>query len=117
FVRGADQAPLALRPAAGRGIQVRADPQARSVARRARRSAAAPERPAHRRRRERRENRDQAAALEPERPGGDRSLHREASRFRMNQGLLSVDDALAQLLASARPVNEVEDVAALDATG
>jgi molybdopterin molybdotransferase len=34
----------------------------------------------------------------------------------MNQGLLSVDDALAQLLKSARPVAEVEEVATLEAT-
>src|SRR5258706_8229310 len=34
----------------------------------------------------------------------------------MNQGLLSVDDALAQLLARARRVAEIEDVPALEAT-
>ena len=34
----------------------------------------------------------------------------------MNQGLLSVDDALAQLLKSARPVAEVEEIATLEAT-
>jgi len=34
----------------------------------------------------------------------------------MNQGLLSVDAALAQLLASARPVAEVEEVPTLEAT-
>src|SRR5262245_646427 len=34
----------------------------------------------------------------------------------MNQGLLSVDDALAQLLNSARPVAEVEEVPTLEAT-
>ena len=34
----------------------------------------------------------------------------------MNQGLLSVDDALARLLAEARPVAEVEEISALDAT-
>ena len=34
----------------------------------------------------------------------------------MNQGLLSVDDALAQLLKSARPVAEVEEVPTLEAT-
>jgi molybdopterin molybdotransferase len=34
----------------------------------------------------------------------------------MNQGLLSVDDALAKLLASARPVAEVEEVPTLEAT-
>jgi molybdopterin molybdotransferase len=33
------------------------------------------------------------------------------------KGLLSVDDALAQLLAAAKPVAEVEDVATLEATG
>src|SRR5947207_10377796 len=35
----------------------------------------------------------------------------------MNNGLLSVDDALAQMLARARPVAEVEEVPALEATG
>ena len=35
----------------------------------------------------------------------------------MNPGLLSVDEALEQLLASARPVAEIEDVAALEASG
>jgi molybdopterin molybdotransferase len=35
----------------------------------------------------------------------------------MNKGLLSVDEALAQLLAAARPVAEVEEVPALEATG
>jgi molybdopterin molybdotransferase len=34
----------------------------------------------------------------------------------MNQGLLSVDEALARLLAEARPVAEVEDIPTLDAT-
>jgi molybdopterin molybdotransferase len=34
----------------------------------------------------------------------------------MNQGLLSVDDALARLLAEAKPVGEVEDVPTLEAT-
>jgi len=34
----------------------------------------------------------------------------------MNQGLLSVDDALIRLLAEARPVAEVEEVPALEAT-
>jgi len=34
----------------------------------------------------------------------------------MNQGLLSVDDALAQLLKSARPVADVEEVPTLEAT-
>ena len=34
----------------------------------------------------------------------------------MNQGLLSVDDALAQLLNSAKPVAEVEEVPTLEAT-
>jgi molybdopterin molybdotransferase len=34
----------------------------------------------------------------------------------MNQGLLSVDDALAKLLASATPVAEVEEVPTLEAT-
>ena len=35
----------------------------------------------------------------------------------MNKGLLSVDEALAQLLAGARPVDEVEEISTLDATG
>src|SRR5436190_1663713 len=35
----------------------------------------------------------------------------------MNNGLLSVDDALAQMLARARPVAEVEEVPTLEATG
>jgi molybdopterin molybdotransferase len=35
----------------------------------------------------------------------------------MNKGLLSVDEALAQLLAGAKPVTEVEDIATLEATG
>ena len=35
----------------------------------------------------------------------------------MNQGLLSVDDALAQLLAGARPVAEMEQVPTLEAAG
>ena len=34
----------------------------------------------------------------------------------MNQGLLSVDEALARLLAEAKPVGEVEEIATLDAT-
>src|SRR5687768_4016593 len=35
----------------------------------------------------------------------------------MSNGLLSVDEALAQLLAGARPVSETEEVPALEATG
>jgi molybdopterin molybdotransferase len=35
----------------------------------------------------------------------------------MNKGLLSVDEALAQLLAGAKPVNETEEVPTLEATG
>src|SRR5258705_11715077 len=35
----------------------------------------------------------------------------------MNKGLLSVDEALAQLLAGATPVSGVEDVPALEASG
>jgi molybdopterin molybdotransferase len=35
----------------------------------------------------------------------------------MNKGLLSVDEALAQLLAGAKPVSDVEDVPALEASG
>ena len=34
----------------------------------------------------------------------------------MNQGLLSVDEALARLLAEAKPVAEIEDIPTLDAT-
>ena len=34
----------------------------------------------------------------------------------MNKGLLSVDEALAQLLAGATPVSDVEDVPALEAS-
>src|SRR5262249_15115440 len=43
------------------------------------------------------------------------SLPRTSSS--MNKGLLSVDEALAQLLAGARPVSGVEDVPALEASG
>src|SRR3954465_3095466 len=35
----------------------------------------------------------------------------------MNKGLLSVDDALARMLARAQPVSDVEEVPALEATG
>jgi molybdopterin molybdotransferase len=35
----------------------------------------------------------------------------------MNQGLLSVDDALAQMLARANPVADIEEVPTLEATG
>ena len=35
----------------------------------------------------------------------------------MNQGLLSVDEALARLLAEAKPVGEIEEVPTLEATG
>ena len=35
----------------------------------------------------------------------------------MNKGLLSVDDALAQMLARAKPVADIEEVATLEATG
>ena len=35
----------------------------------------------------------------------------------MNKGLLSVDDALSQMLGRARPVAEIEEVPALEATG
>src|SRR5690349_20759887 len=35
----------------------------------------------------------------------------------MNKGLLSVDDALAQMLARAKPVSDVEEVPTLEATG
>ena len=41
---------------------------------------------------------------------GDRGIHRQAPEARMNKGLLSVDEALAQLLAGARPVADVEEV-------
>ena len=35
----------------------------------------------------------------------------------MNKGLLSVDEALAQMLAKAKPVGDIEDVPTLEATG
>ena len=35
----------------------------------------------------------------------------------MNQGLLSVDEALARLLAEAKPVGEIEEIPTLEATG
>jgi len=35
----------------------------------------------------------------------------------MNKGLLSVDEALAQMLAGARPLTDIEEVPALEATG
>ena len=35
----------------------------------------------------------------------------------MNKGLLSVDEALAQMLERARPVSEVEEISTLEATG
>src|SRR5258706_8613180 len=35
----------------------------------------------------------------------------------MNKGLLSVDEALAQLMAGAAPVPDIEEVPALEATG
>ncbi len=35
----------------------------------------------------------------------------------MNKGLLSVDEALAQMLADARPVADIEEVSTLEATG
>src|SRR6478736_554300 len=35
----------------------------------------------------------------------------------MNKGLLSVDEALAQMLARAKPVADIEEVATLEATG
>src|SRR5918999_2816279 len=35
----------------------------------------------------------------------------------MNKGLLSVDEALAQLLAGAKPVADIEDVPTLEASG
>src|SRR5256885_7569269 len=35
----------------------------------------------------------------------------------MNKGLLSVDEALAQLLAAARPVSQIEEIPAIEATG
>ena len=35
----------------------------------------------------------------------------------MNKGLLSVDEALAQLLAGAKPMNEIEEVPTMEATG
>ena len=35
----------------------------------------------------------------------------------MNPGLLSVDDALAQLLARAQPVGEIEEISTIEAAG
>ena len=35
----------------------------------------------------------------------------------MNKGLLSVDEALAQMLVHARPVADTEDIPTLEATG
>ena len=35
----------------------------------------------------------------------------------MNQGMLSVDEALAQLLGGASPLADIEDVSTLNATG
>ncbi|HYG54490.1 MAG TPA: molybdopterin molybdenumtransferase MoeA, partial [Burkholderiales bacterium] len=35
----------------------------------------------------------------------------------MNKGLVSVDEALEQMLASARPITETEEVQTLEATG
>jgi molybdopterin molybdotransferase len=96
--------------------QVRADSEAGSLARRDRRAAPAPERPAYRRRGERCEGRDEAAAARSERRRQHRAVHRQETGAEMNQGLLSVDDALARLLAEARPVAEIEEVATLGAT-
>src|SRR2546426_306170 len=115
-VRAAARAPFALRPAAGGGLQVRRHPEARSLARRDRRGAAASERSAYRRRRERRAHRDQAAVASPRRPPGDRKLYRQIPETGMNQGLLSVDDALQLLLSKARAVVDIEEVPTLEAT-
>ncbi len=52
-----------------------------------------------------------AAAARPERPRRDRGFHYAASWIQaMNPGLLSFDEALAQLLAGARPPAETEVV-------
>src|SRR6185295_12969777 len=110
LVRGAGPARLALRPADRGGLQVRADSEARGLARRARRRHAASERSAHRRRRERCEGGDETAAARPERLRGHRGIHRPTPETRMNKGLLSVDEALETLLAGAKPVKEVEQV-------
>src|SRR6185436_12778047 len=115
-VRRAGEARLAVRPAAGRGLQVRADPQARGVARANRRGAAASERPAHRRGGERRQGGDKIAASGSERCRRRGAIHPHLFEIRMNQGLLSVDEALARLLAEAKPVADVEQVPTLEAT-
>src|SRR6185503_13269251 len=111
------RAPLALRPGHRRGLQARADPQARGLAPRHRRAAAASERSAHRGRGERCEGRHPAAGARSQRRCGDRLVHPGSPAAAMNPGLLSVDEALAQMLARARPVAEVEPVPALEATG
>ena len=43
-------------------------------------------------------------------------VHPEEAGAALNQGLLSVDEALARLLAEAKPVAEVEEVPTLEAT-
>src|SRR5262249_19487291 len=87
------------------------------VPRRDRRAAAASERLAHRRHRQRLESRDQAAAARARRRRGHRRVHPPASQARVNKGLLSVDEALAQLLDAAKALPDIEQVPTLEATG
>ena len=117
-VRGAAEAPLAVRPGDRRGLQVRADPEARGLAPRDRRAAAASRTTAHRRRGERRARRDQAAACSTSTTTtaiADFIL--DSSGLAMNKGLLSVDEALAQLLAGAHAGRRRRGVPTLEATG
>ena len=118
-VRGADPAPVAVRSAAGRrATSTLADPEAGGLPRGERQAAAAPEGSAHRRHRCRRAARDEAAAVRARRVRRDRRVHSCAKRAEaMNNGLLSVDEALGRLLAGARPVNGTEKVPTLAATG
>ena len=117
YVRGTDPPRFAVRPADRGRIQVRADSEAGGLACRAGRGHAAPERSAHRRRGERCESRSQGSGAGPERARGNRGLHPRPPEARMNKGLLSVDEALATLLAGARPVAEVEQVPTMQAMG
>src|SRR5581483_2772875 len=75
------------------------------------------ERPAHRRHCQRCQDRDRPAAARAQRRREHRVVHPRSSAPAMNKGLLSVDEALAQMLARARPVSEVEEVPTLEATG
>ena len=47
---------------------------------------------------------------------GIAAVHPEETGAALNQGLLSVDEALARLLAEAKPVAEIEEMPTLDAT-